>query len=263
MDDRLTWALLARDCWVKKPFRLRRYWAVEQRLGIDFGGGVIRSLVTTAGLELFQRQMGFPLRNAIPGIDVFEHVDNLHFLASNASAQVGANPDRLVEVFRTEFHKTRKPSDKELLAIEIYTSSFFDVTARSRFTTLMTAVEALLEYTESPEEVLTLVPEFQSKAKEAVSDTTVRNSLLGRLNDLRRLSIGQAGRDFVARALPDQLFDGKPAASFFMYLYEKRSQLLHDGRLKGDNQDNWPMVNDAEPFVNSLLRYVLKKAHEQ
>jgi len=119
------------------------YWAIEQRLGMDFGDGKQRSGFTKAGLAMLQKQQGCPVRNDIHGIDVYEHVEKLKFFSFTAEATVGKHPPKLIDTFQREYLHSRQLTEKQVLASEIYASSFFDISARSRFITLVTAVEAL------------------------------------------------------------------------------------------------------------------------
>jgi hypothetical protein len=178
----------------EKSKRALLYWAIEQRMGIDFGDGKQRSIVTNAGLAMLQKQYGFPCRNDIHGIDVYEHVEHLRFISFNAKATAGKYPPRLIDTFQREYLNNRHFTEKQLLASEIYASSFFDVSARSRFITLVTAVEALLEPPKRSDEVEALVKELKAKTRQSMVDETTRNSIIGSLGQLKYQSISQAGR---------------------------------------------------------------------
>src|SRR5436190_7923786 len=141
------------------------FWAVEQRAGIDFGDGRQRSIATNAGLQMLEEQYGLPFRNDVHGIDVFEPLENLRFVYSSATAQVGKNPSNLVNTFIREYPNKIAVSEKQILACEIYASSFFDISQRSRFITLITAVEALLEPTKRSDPVQSLVDSLLAKTQ--------------------------------------------------------------------------------------------------
>ena len=46
-------------------------WAVDNQFGINLGDGKVRGGVTEAGRAFFEGQLGKPVRNDIPGIDVY------------------------------------------------------------------------------------------------------------------------------------------------------------------------------------------------
>lgn len=237
----------------EKSKRALLYWAIEQRLGIDFGDGKQRSCVTEAGLAMLQKQHGCPVRNDIHGIDVYEHVEKLRFVSVNAEATVGKHPPKLIDTFRREYIHTRHLKDKELLASEIYASSFFDVSSRSRFLTLVTAVEALLEPLKRSDEVGVLVEEFKAKTGQSTIDKSTRDSIIGSLERLRHQSISQAGRSLASRLVPNMLFDEQSSADFFTRCYDWRSQILHTGTIAEESVDMWHLANVMEDFVSRLL----------
>jgi len=121
----------ARDA-AEKTKRALLYWAIEQRLGIDFGDRKQRSMATNAYLAMLEKQHGHPFRNDIHGIDVYEHVEKLKFVSVNGKATVGKYPPRLIDTFQREYLSSRQLTEKQVLASEIYASSFFDVSARTQ-----------------------------------------------------------------------------------------------------------------------------------
>jgi len=245
-----------------KSKRALLYWAIEQHAGIDFGDGKQRSVVTNQGLAFYEKQIGFPCRNDNQGIDIFEHVENLRFVSFNVNAIVGISPPNFISTFQHEYQSARQLTPKQELAIEIYTGSFFDTSARSRFITLVTAVEALLEPSRRPGEVLTLVEGFETTTRQIIKDVRNRDSILGSLNWLRYQSIGQAGRELANIFLPNELFDGLSSQDFFTRCYDLRSNLLHRGTAADKSVDTLQLANFMETFVNHLLLAVLINGQE-
>ncbi|MFC1927952.1 hypothetical protein ACFLW7_05205, partial [Chloroflexota bacterium] len=149
---------------------------------------------------------------------------------------------------------------KQVLASEIYSSSFFDVSPRSRFITLVTAVEALLERTRRANEVEALLEEFKAKAKQSPIQQSTRDSIVRSLEQLKHESIGQAGRALANRLIPTELFDGQSSADFFSHCYNLRSQILHSGKIENQSLDVLYLANIMEGFVAKLLLAVLNSA---
>jgi hypothetical protein len=252
----------ARDA-AEKAKRALLYWAIEQRLGVDFGDGKQRSGVTKAGLAMLQKQHGCAVRNDIHGIDVYEHVEKLRFVNVHAEATVGKHPPKLIDTFRREYLHTRHLTEKQVLASEIYASSFFDVSSRSRFITLVTAVEALLEPLKRSDEVEALVEEFKAKTRQSTIDQSTMDSIIGSLERLRHQSISQAGRSLADRLVRNELFDGQSSADFFTRCYDWRSQILHTGTIAGESVDMWHLANVMEDFVSRLLLAALNREPQQ
>jgi len=247
----------------EKSKRAILYWAIEQRVGIDFGDRKQRSGMTKAGLAMLQKQHGRPIRNDIHGIDVYEHVEKLMFVNVHAEGTVGKHPPKLLDTFRREYLHTRHLTEKQVLASEIYASSFFDVSSRSRFITLVTAVEALLEPLKHSDEVEALVQEFKAKARQSTVDQSTKDSIIGRLERLRYQSIRQAGRSLADRLVPNEFFDEHSSADFFTRCYDWRSQILHTGTIAGKSVDTWHLANVMEYFVSRLLLAVLSSEPQQ
>jgi hypothetical protein len=237
----------------EKCKRALLYWAIEQRVGVDFGGGKQRSHITEAGLKHFEKQLGCPVRQDIHGIDIYEHIEKLKFVDFDVKPKVGKNPKKLIDTFKSEYMKSRHFTEKQLLASEIYASSFFDVSARSRFITLVTAVEALLEQPRRSDDVEALVEEFKDKVRQSTVDENTKASIIAGLDDLKKQSIGQAGRALSRRLLPDELFDKESSDAFFTSCYNWRSQILHAGKIADEAVDMWHLANVMEEFVNKLL----------
>jgi hypothetical protein len=252
----------ARDA-AEKCKRALLYWAIEQRLGIDFGDGKQRSGATNAYLAMLEKEHGYPFRNDIHGIDVYEHVEKQGFVSFNGKGTVGKYPPNLIATFQRKYLSSRWLTEKEVLASEIYASSFFDASARSRFITLVTALEALLEPLKRSDIVEELVEEFKVKTRLSTLDEQTRESIIGSLELLKRQSIRQAGRSLADRLVPNELFDGQSSADFFARCYDWRSQILHRGTIAGESVDMRHLANVMESFVARLLLEALNSEPQQ
>ncbi|MBA7659232.1 hypothetical protein ES703_67206 [subsurface metagenome] len=235
------------------------YWAIESHSGIDFGDRELKpqGFVTKFGLAALEKQFGYPLRNDLPGIDVYEHVENLKFVQFGAKATVGRNPPKLIDTFQSEYLNNREFTKKQMLAGEIYASSFFDVSPLSRFITLVTAVEALLDPQKRSDEALALVEEFKAKTQQSTVDKLTRESIIGSLNRIKCESIRQAGRTMAECFIPSELFSGQSSSDFFARSYDLRSDLIHNGTVKDEKVKIRDLANVMETFVGHLLIAVL------
>ncbi len=249
----------------EKSKRALLYWAIEQRLGIDFGDGKQRSYVSKEYLAMLEKQRGRPVRQDIHGIDVYEHVENLMFVSFNAKAKVDKDPSNLIATFQREYLTSRRFTEKQVLASEIYASSFFDVSPRSRFITLVTAVEALLDEAKRSDEVEKLVEEFKDTTKTRLprSDQQTRDSMISGLDKLKFQSKRQAGRSLADRLIPNDLFNGQSSADFFARCYNWRSQILHDGKIAEESVNMLQLANVMESFVARLLIMALNSEPQQ
>jgi len=247
----------------EKAKRALLYWAIEQRSGIDFGDGKQRSGFTNEGLVEVEKQLGCPVRNDVHGIDIYEHVEKLKFVKADVKATVDKSLLRLIDTFRREYLQARYVTEKQVLASEIYASSFFDISPRSRFITLVTAVEALLEPLKRSNEVEVLVEEFKAETGQSTLDQSTKDSIIGSLERLKHQSIAQAGRMLAGQLIPNELFDGQSSADFFTRCYELRSQILHRGKIEDESMDVLALANIMEGFVAKLILAALNRAPQQ
>lgn len=236
----------------KQAKRSILFWAVEQRVGVDFGDGRQRNQLTAEGIRYFEEQYGRPIRLDRQGIDIFETLENATFIYTSLDGQVEKSVEAFIKTFQREFPTKREITEKQVLASEIYSSSFFDIGQRSRLITLVTAVEALLVCEKRGTDVQILVDEFSRLTAASDIDSSIRQSICGSLDWIRYESIGRAGRALADYLLLGGVYDGKSAGAFFTKAYSLRSSLVHRGTPDKDT-DMLEMANATEEFVAHLL----------
>lgn len=235
-------------------------WAVVHRVGISFGDGKQRSSTTKEGLEIFQKIHSCTVMNDMLGIDVYEHITPVKFVSFEVNPQLGKYAPVLIDTFKQEYSVERQFSDQYILACEIYTSSFFDTSPRSRFITLVTVVEALINPSKHKDNIQLLIDKWLEMLKQEVEDPKDRDdkdSLMGSLYRLKYQSINQAGQKLANDLLPKELFDGMPSGKFFKYCYDLRCQIVHNGHLENNSIHILDIANKTEQFVNKLLTSAL------
>jgi len=228
-------------------------WAVKQRLGVDFGDGKLRHLMTDVGKEYYERQLGHPIRNDRLGIDVHEIQDGLLFASVSLDAAVAKNADTFVEQFREGITNPVVLSEKQRLAAELYSLSFFDMSFRSRFITLVTAVEALLDPHIRSGEIQAFVDDLKTRLDGLGVDEGTKQSMISSLERLKYDSIGQTGRALSDSLLGDRKYSGLKAGKFFSRCYKLRSQIVHNGQPNDPTTDLLQESNACQAFVADLL----------
>jgi len=228
------------------------YWAVRFRHGLDLGDRPPTSIATKAGLEMLEQEHGCPFRNDRHGIDVYEHLDGLKFIYSEATVIAQKHPGNLLSTVSEELTTLRQITAKQALASEIYCSSWFDIGYKSRFITLVTAIEALIDQEEHSDIVQTFVSEATKQMESSAIDALIKASLRGSLDRMRCESISQAGRRLASSLLSGQMFEGQPPDRVFTKLYNLRSELVHDGA-PGKDEELRIAANIAEEFTAKLL----------
>lgn len=228
-------------------------WAVKQRLGVDFGDGKQRTLMTDVGKEYYEREIGHPIRNDRLGIDVYEMQEGLRFALVSFNAAVGKNPETFVEQFREGITKPLNLSEKQRLAAELYGLSFFDMSFRSRFITLITAVEALLDAAIRSVKVQSFVDDVKDRLNSLETDDATRESMRSSLDHLKYESIGQAGRSLANSLLGDREYANLKPGRFFNRCYNLRSEIVHRGKPTDETIDLLQESNALQAFVSDLL----------
>jgi len=227
-------------------------WAVRQRLGIDFGDGILRSFITDHGKKVYEREFGRPVRNDRLGIDVYESDKRFLFGSTSLAAGVGKNASAFIEQVCQQINRALPLTEKQILAAELYGASFFDVPFRSRFITLVTAIEALLVPKRRADAVQSLIDGVKQDLKGREVDEATKVALMGSLERLKSDSIGQTGKSLCERLLLHKEYDGRSAGKFFKYCYDLRSEIVHSGKPK-DGVDLLRLSNTCQAFVGDLL----------
>lgn len=228
-------------------------WALRERLGVDFGDGILRSFITDFGKKHYERELGHPVRNDRLGIDVYESQEGLLFGSREIGVALGKNAETFFKQMRQTLSAPLGLSEKQMLAAELYSASFFDVSFRSRFITLVTAVEALLDAPLRSNEIQGFVNDAKAKANALVADPATRQAVVSSLEWLRNDSIGQTGRALAERLLVNLEYDGLSAGKFFSHCYRLRSEIVHNGKTSDPTIDLLQLSNACQAFVADLL----------
>jgi len=228
-------------------------WAVSNQFGINFGDGKVRSLVTEEGLNYFSALHGVPCRNDIHGIDIYKHEENLQFIKFEATASVAKGEDNFVSFILNEFNNQKPLSEKQVISAELYCSSFFDVSFRSRVVTLINSIEAMLEPEDRDKDAIDLVCSMIQLVKSSVLEKSVKASMQGSIQWLKKDSISQSGRKLCGSLLPENEYMGMSSTKFFTYCYGVRSNIVHSGGNSTQEIDLLDLSNTMQLFVKDLI----------
>ncbi len=228
-------------------------WAVTHRVGVDLGDGKLRAVLTNHGIKYLERELGAPVRNDVHGIDVYPRQEGLVFVASNFKVTLAKTSKDFAETLAAQFASPLPLSDKQVVAAELFCSSFFDVSLRSRLITLISAVEALLDPAVRPPEAAAVVETLEETVRAADLDDGTRAAMLTSLQRLRNDSIGQTGRSLSDRLLAGKEYLSRSPSRFFRFCYDLRSQIVHNGRPSDAALDLLPVVSACQAYVADLL----------
>jgi hypothetical protein len=131
-------------------------------------------------------------------------------------------------------------------AYELFASSRFENSSRSRFLLLVMAVEALVERSGRPQDEQGYLDEAIRALKTSALSVAARATMTQALSSLKAQSISSAAQAMIAGAI------STPAAEAFKKLYGIRSRLVHGGLAISPGNLN-DASNQLEPTVKALL----------
>ena len=224
------------------------------RTGADFGDRRRGSFFYPAGLKMLERQTGERVLNDVHGLMTFTSHPPPRFAPMSASIERTIQPDRFLAAFERAYQTEYTPTEAESLAFELYNASFFERTPRTRFLTLVIAVEALLQPKERGPKAMAHVRYLieQTQDSDALTDTE-KASLTGSLSWLLHESISQTGRNLAAERLGERTYMELPAPAFFSHCYELRGDIVHPSGVKRDERIIDSTAATLQTFVADLL----------
>jgi hypothetical protein len=143
-------------------------------------------------------------------------------------------------------------SEREHLAYDLYSASFFQPIADGRFLMLMMALETLIEQQPRSTEVATFVDQLITLTRNAGLPANEIKSILGSLEWLFVESVSQAGRRLVSSLGERRYMDELPA-KFFTRCYDIRSKLVHGSHPRPERAEVDLRAATLEIFVGHLL----------
>jgi hypothetical protein len=218
-------------------------------IGGDFGARTPQGVVTPAGLDLVEKQLGEPAAQEHLGVHIYKVGARPRYVGFSATPTVRRSVDRFVENLST-FAALDSLTPAQEIAYELFnTAQFVSSSADARFLLLFMSLEALIEQQQRPTEVGRLVDQYVelAEAREDLPDGD-RRSIIGSLRWLRQESIRQAGLRFCAE-LGDIDVDGWKPRDLYNECYDVRNGLTHPvGEL--------PTWNEVSNLVGPLHRLV-------
>ena len=216
-------------------------------MGIDVGkdkatSGVGKKLRESA------REAGILLLNDVHGLSVFPEDLPVRFCSMSARVVIGGPTERFKREFCRAFESARDLSNKQMLSLELYAASKFEVSPRARFLTLISAVEALVESQSEKPEIVGFLDYLIRITDKRLTEPD-RGLLTSRLGDLKSKSISGLCKEYVKGYL------GEEEAKLFSSAYGVRSKILHEGDVPA-GIDLGSLCPKVDGLVSELLEAV-------
>jgi Apea-like HEPN len=242
----------ARDAAARSKYALSR-WGVATRAGIDFGKDKATMMFFKPLKDQHRQQTGNRLLEDVHGIAVYESEPPVNFGRSEATYELGRALQPLMDAFANHYASGATLTPKQRVAFELFSSSQFEWSPRSRFLMLVMAVEALLEPEPRDDQTLAHVQLIIEVTEKANIPRDQKASLLKTMSYFGQDSIGQSYRKLIKRLLGDKKYREQSAKDFFNLCYSMRSDIVHEGALKADRPEIGLVVGDLDALVDDLL----------
>jgi hypothetical protein len=224
----------------------------EIRKGVYFGSFSSYLFITEAGEEYFKKLSG--ASKIYPdnfGLTIYENKEGVKFLSSNPSIIVGTSGNNLMMAIENEFKFPKTLNERELLTLEIFTSSYFEKTNTSRFLKLMICVESLLDFVEKDTETKNMIDYCIEYINKSNMESSKKNLLSSSIGKLKKESITEAGIRVSNEYLSGKQYHSMSPGEFFKSCYSLRSDLLHNGNISPE-VDN--IQGDFVNFVGDMIK---------
>ncbi|MGH8544631.1 MAG: hypothetical protein ACREX3_13600, partial [Gammaproteobacteria bacterium] len=136
---------------------------------------------------------------------------------------------------------------------DLYSASFFARSAEERFLNLMMSIETLIRSRPSSPETIGHVQQLIEMTQRGDIPSSERDSLIGRLGQLKNESIRTAGRNLMRERLPEREYQAMSAPDFFDHCYNLRSTLVHGAAPRPGRGVVGSAAATLEVLVSNLL----------
>jgi len=224
------------------------------RIGADFGGRGPKSVVTNAGLQMFEKQKGQRCLNDTHGLMVFEPDPAPLFVKASAKALRGVQDKHFLKTFKYALQNPPNLADRELLSLDLFFASFFQQSADARFLLLVSAIEALFDSQPRSAEAVEHVDKLKDLTRKSKSlSHQEKDSILGSLQWLHYQSIRQTAHQLIMKRLGSNIYRNQIATDFFDQCYDVRSRLVHGLSPVPTWNEVSSLSGHLEGFVSDLL----------
>jgi len=202
-------------------------------------------VITESGLALLVPTGMQGLKDEL-GITVFHTPPPAIFLGADFTASVSVRHTRMVTELQQALTDAGPLDERTRTAYELFASSRFENSSRSRFLLLVMAVEALVERSGRPQDEQDYLAQSVRELEASTLSVDAKATLRQALSSLKMQSISSAAQVMIAGAI------SAPAAEAFKKTYGIRSRLVHGGLAISPGKLS-DASNQLEPTVKALL----------
>ena len=176
--------------------------------------------------------------------------NDLH-VSCQVSLSLKSNANIITDLINEILSDTKELDPRLLISMELFTSARLESTERAKFIGLVSSLEPLaIQKSYNNQEIEDLIGEFTSKVNRVKSlPKTIRGSIIGRAQGLKKESISQAIVGFVQQFFPQN----PDIVCIVKEAYDIRSSILHDGTFDADLDEKGKKIEDIIRHIYSQI----------
>jgi hypothetical protein len=230
-----------------------RWCSARLRTGFDLGHDSATAWLSPHVKDTILETHHTQVLDNVHGLCVYDDAMPTVFFHSSLDTVRGKGTQPLLDAMSEAFTLGLNLTTREALAFELYSAAQFERSARARFLTLITVIEALGQPKPRRPKAVAHVEELIDLTRQSGLTAGEIDSLTGSMNWLKSESISRTGRDLVEGMLGGEQFGNMRAKDFFAHCYEVRSQLVHLGKQPSPDIDMGTLATELDRLVASLL----------
>ncbi|MCX4095081.1 HEPN domain-containing protein [Nocardia sp. alder85J] len=178
------------------------------------------------------------------------------FVSFTADITVGRSSSELLNAIHAVKETASKMTARETLALTLLHDSRFDPNPETKYISLTTAIEALLEPAKQSSVVRTALDTLQRHADDLDLSDEERKLIVQHIGSGKRESITEAGSKLASR-LKDREYGGVDPSTFFREAYKTRGKLVHGNTSRPTRDQLGAELGTLHSFVVDLLHLVI------
>ena len=244
-----------------------------RRIFVDVGKDRATSMLGEKVKQKIWNEHQIQIIDEVHGLDVYDARKQTSVIKGSSPSIILENSATdLIKDIQSLFSTSAHLNDKDLLAFELYGASGFEKSSRSRFLTLILAIESMIEQKEKSPIIVKALEDFKkSLAEMDLNRNEIKSinggipklkdeikSVNGGIDNLKKESISKSGGNLSRTLLGSRKYKGREPSKFFGYCYKIRNNLVHYGKPKIPDHEFSGLVATLEIFVHDILKSKIK-----
>lgn len=210
-------------------------WEAGQRMELSLEGFSTTAAAEASGKRLVQALLWLAIKNKRALQLQYQSYEPVYVFERNRSSGIpmhsygdsGLPPKLVINSLHDNYLSLPEPEASLLLSMEIFAGAKLETSERATYLSMVSALEVLAKEKSYGENVDNFIQETLANLKDQTNlPSYIRDSLVGRINQLRKESIRQALKRLISEAVPE-----KPDAHAILdEAYGIRSQIVHNGK---------------------------------